>query len=146
MWQRQKVSLILSVKLVQRSASEKKNEPYFLMAARKVCSIRSMGVVRNAPEECSTSLPCCSGVKRSFAPGQFRHVCGIHSNAVYGENWRKGWKQRTSNHRRYRFTGEAEWFAWWLRPMKEQPEKNKSYGLLLYILELSYHSSFNLSL
>ena len=43
MWQRQKVSLILSVKLVQRSASEKKNEPYFLMAARKVCSIRSMG-------------------------------------------------------------------------------------------------------
>ena len=42
MWQRQKVSLILSVKLVQRSASEKKNEPYFLMAARKVCSIRSM--------------------------------------------------------------------------------------------------------
>ena len=41
MWQRQKVRLILSVKLVQRSASEKKNEPYFLMAARKVCSIRS---------------------------------------------------------------------------------------------------------
>ena len=34
MWQRQKVSLLLSVKLVQRSASEKKNEPYFLMAAR----------------------------------------------------------------------------------------------------------------
>ena len=32
------------------------------------------GVVRNAPEECSTSLPCCSGVKRSFAPGLFRHV------------------------------------------------------------------------
>jgi len=32
------------------------------------------GVVCNAPEECSTSLPCCSGVKRSFAPGQFRHV------------------------------------------------------------------------
>ena len=74
MWQRQKVSPILSVKLVQRSASEKKNEPYFLMAARKVCSIRRMGCCCNAPEECSTSLPCCSGVKRSFAPGQFRHV------------------------------------------------------------------------
>ena len=42
MWQRQKVSLILSVKHGQRSASEKKNEAYFLMAARKVCSIRSM--------------------------------------------------------------------------------------------------------
>ena len=50
MWQRQKVSLILSVKLVQRSASEKKNEPYFLMAARKVCSIRSMyGVLFATP-------------------------------------------------------------------------------------------------
>ena len=48
------------------------------------------GVVRNAPEEFSTYLPCCSGVKRSFAPGQFRHVCGIHSNAVHGENWLKG--------------------------------------------------------
>ncbi|WP_157949523.1 hypothetical protein, partial [Prevotella merdae] len=48
------------------------------------------GVVGNAPEECSTYLPCCSGVKSSFAPGQFRHVCGIHSNAVHGENWRKG--------------------------------------------------------
>jgi len=50
MWQRQKVSLILSVKLGQRSASEKKNEPHFLTAARKVCSIRSRGVVRNAPD------------------------------------------------------------------------------------------------
>ena len=49
MWQRQKVSLILSVKLVQRSASEKKNEPYFLMAARKVCSIRSMGCCSQRP-------------------------------------------------------------------------------------------------
>ena len=49
MWQRQKVSLILSVKLVQRSASEKKNEPYFLMAALKVCSIRSMGCCSQCP-------------------------------------------------------------------------------------------------
>ena len=49
MWQRQKVSLILSVKHGQRSASEKKNEPYFLMAARKVCSIRSMGCCSQRP-------------------------------------------------------------------------------------------------
>ena len=49
MWQRQKVSLILSVKHGQRSASEKKNEPYFLMAARKVCSIRSMGCCLQRP-------------------------------------------------------------------------------------------------
>ena len=49
MWQRQKVSLILSVKHGQRSASEKKNEPYFLMAARKVCSIRSMGCCWQRP-------------------------------------------------------------------------------------------------
>ena len=33
----------------QRSASEKKNEPYFLMAARKVCSIRSMGCCSQCP-------------------------------------------------------------------------------------------------
>ena len=58
-------------------------EAYFLMAARKVCSIRSRGVVRNAPKECSTSLPCCSGVKRSFAPGLFRHVCGIRSKKSF---------------------------------------------------------------
>ena len=45
----QKVSLILSVKHGQRSASEKKNEPYFLMAARKVCSIRSMGCCSQRP-------------------------------------------------------------------------------------------------
>ena len=49
MWQRQKVSLILSVKHGQRSASEKKNEPYFLMAAREVCSIRSMGCCPQCP-------------------------------------------------------------------------------------------------
>ena len=49
MWQRQKVSLILSVKHGQRSASEKKNEPYFLMAAQKVCSIRSMGCCLQRP-------------------------------------------------------------------------------------------------
>ena len=49
MWQRQKVSLILSVKHGQRSASEKKNEPYFLMAARKVCSIRRMGCCSQRP-------------------------------------------------------------------------------------------------
>ena len=49
MWQRQKVSLILSVKHGQRSASEKKNEPYFLMAAWKVCSIRSMGCCWQRP-------------------------------------------------------------------------------------------------
>ena len=143
MWQRQKVSLILSVKHGQRSASEKKNEPYFLMTARKVCSIRSMGCcLQRLLVECSTYLPCCSGVKRSFAPGQFRHVCGIHSNAVYGENWRKGWKQRTSNHRRYHFTGEAEWFAWWLRPMREQSEKmllllNRSKSIIYYATNLN---------
>ena len=49
MWQRQKVSLILSVKHGQRSASEKKNEPYFLMAAWKVYSIRSMGCCWQRP-------------------------------------------------------------------------------------------------
>ena len=49
MWQRQKISLILSVKHGQRSASEKKNEPYFLMAAWKVCSIRSMGCCWQRP-------------------------------------------------------------------------------------------------
>ncbi|RGH46384.1 hypothetical protein DW917_00925 [Prevotella sp. AM42-24] len=50
MWQRQKVSLLLSVKHGQQSASEKKNEPYFLMAAQKVCCIRSMyGVLFATP-------------------------------------------------------------------------------------------------
>ena len=135
MWQRQKVSLILSVKLVQRSASEKKNEPYFLMTARKVCSIRSMGCCWQRPWRMFDLSPLLLWSEEKLCSWAVSPCFSIHSNAVYGENWRKGWKQRTSNHRRYHFTGEAEWFAWWLRPMKEQPEKNKSYGLLLYILE-----------
>ena len=146
MWQSQKVSLILSVKLVQRSASEKKNEPYFLMTARKVCSIRSMGCCSQCPWRMFDLSPLLLWSEEKLCSWAVSPCFSIHSNAVYGENWRKGWKQRTSNHRRYHFTGEAEWFAWWLRPMKEQPEKNKSHGLLLYILKLSYHSSFNISL
>ena len=84
---RQKVSLILSVKHGQRSASEKKNEPYFLMAARKVCSIRSMGccLQRLWWNVRPISLAALEW-RASLLLGSFAVFCWIHS---FCRAWRK---------------------------------------------------------
>ena len=36
------------------------------------------------------------------------------------------WNICQNTHRRYRFTGEAEWFACWLRLKREQPKKQEA--------------------
>ena len=41
------------------------------------------------------------------------------------------WNIWQDTHRRYRFTGEAERFACWLRLKKEQPKKNKRQQIFL---------------
>ena len=101
-------------------------EAYFLMAARKVCSIRSMyGVLFATPLKNVRPLsPVALEWRETLLLGNFAMFAEYTATPCMEKNWRKGWKQRTSNHRRYRFAGEAEWFAWWLRPMREQPEKN----------------------
>ncbi|WP_228112439.1 hypothetical protein, partial [Segatella copri] len=40
------------------------------------------------------------------------------------------WNVCQDTHRRYRFTGEAEWFVCWLRLKREQPKnKRQQYNL-----------------
>ncbi|WP_158570232.1 hypothetical protein [Prevotella sp. AM42-24] len=78
------------MKLGQRSASEKKNEPHFLTAARKVCSIRSRGVVRNAPDGMLDLSPLLLWSEEKLCSWAISPYFSIHSNDVHGENWRKG--------------------------------------------------------
>lgn len=53
------------------------------------------------------------------------------------------WNICQDTHRRYRFTGEAERFACWLRPKREQPESHKKeigslFAKKTYLLNFTY--------
>ena len=81
-----KANLVLSVKLDVGQLLSKKDEPRFPWQ----------------PEMCAASVVGCGGGKPhinvrplslaalELAPVQFHRVCAIYSNAVHGENWRKG--------------------------------------------------------
>ena len=65
-------------------------EAYFLTATRKVCSIRSRGVVRNAPDGMLDLSPLLLWSEEKLCSWAISPCFSIHSNDVHGETWRKG--------------------------------------------------------